>query len=136
MGIKPIAGLLDNPGQLDKNNIIIDDLVPDYLILDQIDYEYPSKNAYITFMTKGCTRTCPFCSVPKIEPTYREYVPTISKMKYIKDHFGEKCNLLLMDNNVLASPRFPEIIDEIKKWVFTRERNILLLMILKFIMLH
>ena len=62
VGIKPNAGLLDQPGQLD-NNIIIDDLVPDYLILDQIDYDYPSKNAYITFMTKGCTRTCSFYEV-------------------------------------------------------------------------
>ena len=69
-------------------------------------------------MTKGCTRTCSFCSVPKIEPTYREYVPTISKMEYIKQNFGEKRNLLLMDNNVLASPRFPQIIDEIKEMGF------------------
>ena len=118
VGIKPNDGLLDKPGQLDDNQIIIDDLVPDYLILDQIEYDYPSKNAYITFMTKGCTRTCSFCSVPKIEPTYREYVPTIAKMEYIKDNFGEKCNLLLMDNNVLASPKFPQIIDEIKEMGF------------------
>ena len=29
VGIEPIAGLLDKPGQLDDNDIIIDDLVPD-----------------------------------------------------------------------------------------------------------
>ena len=118
-GIKPIAGLLDQPKMLDANNsIVIDDLTPDYLILDQIDYEYPAKDSYITFMTKGCTRTCSFCSVPKIEPTYRDYVPTISKMEQIKDYYGEKVNLLLMDNNVLASPKFSTIIDEIKEMGF------------------
>lgn len=124
-GIKPIDGLLDQPKILDSNNdIVIDDLTPDYLILDQIDYEYPAKESYITFMTKGCTRTCAFCSVPKIEPTYRDYVPTISKMEQIKNFYGEKVNLLLMDNNVLASPKFPTIIDEIKEMGFINGASI------------
>ena len=120
-GVKPISGLLDSPGQFDQNDIIIDDLPPDYLMLDQIDYEYPAKDSYITFMTKGCTRTCSFCSVPKIEPSYREYVPTQSKIDYISRSFGRKKNLLLMDNNVLASPSFPKIIDEILSMGFTKD---------------
>jgi hypothetical protein len=118
--IKPIDGLLDKPGMLDENDIIIDDLTPDYLILDHVEYDYPAKDSYITFMTKGCTRTCSFCSVPKIEPNYREYVPTISKIKQIQKLYGEKTNLLLMDNNVLASPKFHKIIDEIKEMGFIK----------------
>jgi hypothetical protein len=121
-GIKPMTGLLDKPGILDKTRkakkIIIDNLALDYSILDEIDYVYPTKSAYFTFMTKGCTRKCAFCSVPKLEPTYKPKIETIDKFNEIKTHFGEQQNLLLMDNNVLASPNFPEIIQEIKDMGF------------------
>lgn len=119
-GIRPLKGLLDKPGQLDKNGFIIDDMPLDYSILEEIDYKYPTGSAYFTFMTKGCTRTCAFCSVPKLEPTYREKVPTIDKFEIIKKQFGEQQHLLLMDNNVLASPKFPEIIQEIKDMGFAK----------------
>ncbi len=122
-GIKPTQGLLDVPGVLDpKNrkakNIVIDDLPLDYSILDEIDYEYPTQSAYFTFMTKGCTRKCAFCSVPVLEPTYKPKIETLDKFGEIKRRFGDQQNLLLMDNNVLASPRFSEIIDEIKAMGF------------------
>lgn len=122
-GIKTHQGLLDKPGILDPENpkaqeIIIDDLPLDYSILDEIDYEYPTRSAYFTFMTKGCTRKCAFCSVPILEPTYKPKIDTADKFFSIKKKFGEQQNLLLMDNNVLASPRFLEIIDEIKEMGF------------------
>lgn len=117
-GIKPVAGLLDKPGILDDNDYIIDDMPLDYSILDEIDYKYPTGSAYFTFMTKGCTRTCSFCAVPKLEPTYRAKVPTQEKFNQIKELYGEQQNLLLMDNNVLASPKFPEVIQEIKDMGF------------------
>jgi len=121
-GIKPITGLLDQPGVLDNTvkarKLIIDNLPLDYSILDEIDYKYPTDSAYFTFMTKGCTRKCAFCSVPKLEPTYKPKIETIDKFLEIKTHFGEQRNLLLMDNNVLASPKFPEIIQEIKEMGF------------------
>lgn len=120
-GIKPLVGLLDKPGILDDNDIVVDDLPLDYSILDEIDYQYPTGSAYFTFMTKGCTRTCSFCSVPKLEPTYKEKIPTIDKFVEIKKLYGEQRNLLLMDNNVLASPKFPEIIQEIKEMGFTKD---------------
>ena len=123
-GIRPITGLLDQPGLLDKSgrgkNIIIDNLPLDYSILDEIDYKYPTDSAYFTFMTKGCTRKCSFCSVPKLEPTYKPKIETIEKFKEIKKTFGEQRNLLLMDNNVLASPFFSEIVQEIKDMGFEK----------------
>jgi hypothetical protein len=122
-GIKPMKGLLDKPGMLDPENpgaksIVIDNLPLDYSILDEIDYEYPTRSAYFTFMTKGCTRKCAFCSVPILEPTYKPKIETIDKFMDIKERFGDQQNLLLMDNNVLASPKFLEIIDEIKAMGF------------------
>lgn len=120
-GIKPHQGLLDKAGILDKGDkTIIDNLPLDYSILDEIDYEYPTQSAYFTFMTKGCTRKCAFCSVPILEPTYKPKIETFDKFHAIKKLFGEQQNLLLMDNNVLASPNFPEIVQEIKDMGFYR----------------
>lgn len=124
-GIKPHQGLLDRPGMLDPNikeakRIIIDNLPLDYSILDEIDYRYPTESAYFTFMTKGCTRKCAFCSVPILEPTYKPKIETKGKFDEIKELYGEQQNLLLMDNNVLASPNFPEIIHEIKEMGFKK----------------
>lgn len=122
-GIKPVQGLLDKAGMLDPGNpiakdIVIDNLPLDYSILDEIDYEYPTRSAYFTFMTKGCTRKCAFCSVPILEPSYKPKIETFDKFMEIKERFGEQQNLLLMDNNVLASPKFLEIIEEIKSMGF------------------
>lgn len=122
-GIKPHNGLLDKPGLLDPDlpaakSLIVDNLPLDYSILDEISYEYPTGSAYFTFMTKGCTRKCAFCSVPILEPTYKPKIDTIDKFAEINEIYGEQQHLLLMDNNVLASPKFPEIVQEIKEMGF------------------
>ncbi|MCI5191069.1 MAG: hypothetical protein D3905_15035, partial [Candidatus Electrothrix sp. AS4_5] len=59
-----ITGLLDKPGMLDDNNIIIDVITPDYSILETINYHYSLDTGYLTYTTKGCTRNCTFCAVP------------------------------------------------------------------------
>ncbi|MCW3070313.1 MAG: hypothetical protein JWO44_203 [Bacteroidetes bacterium] len=121
-GIKPHTGLLDKPGSLDiGNDLIIDELPLDYSILYEIDYQYPTQSAYFTYMTKGCTRKCAFCSVPKLEPTYKNKIESIDKFMEVKERFGDQRNLMLMDNNVLASPKFPEIISEIKAMGFHKD---------------
>lgn len=121
-GIQPICGLLDKPGILDDNNsIIIDELPLDYSILEEIDYTYPSSNAYIAYMTRGCPRKCPFCAVPRIEPKYKEYISLEKNIQIETKRFGPRKDLLLMDNNVLASRQFNRIIDEIKKCGFGKE---------------
>jgi hypothetical protein len=113
-GIKPIKGLLNKPGMLDKDNDIIVDTLPlDYSILDEIDYKYPEYDAYYGYMTRGCFRNCPFCAVTTLEPKYCEYVSLKDKIEETKANYGDKKNLLLLDNNVLYSARFPEIIQEI-----------------------
>ncbi len=120
-GIKPIVGLLDRKGMLDKNSsLIIDELPLDYSILDEINYKYPASNAYFAFMTKGCKRKCKFCSVPKIEPIYKPKISHKNNFELIREQFGEQKDLLLMDNNILASQNFEEIIKEIKYLGFTK----------------
>ena len=120
-GITPNSGLLDKPGILDiDNEIIVDTLPLDYSILDEIDYKYPENEAYYGYMTRGCIRKCSFCAVPTLEPRYNEFLPITKYIDQTKLNFGEKRNLLLLDNNVLASPRFSEIIEEIKQAGFIK----------------
>ncbi|MBE8952367.1 MAG: hypothetical protein SR1Q7_04390 [Quinella sp. 1Q7] len=114
-GIKPHIGLLDKPDDLGKtDDVIIDTLPPDYSILDEIDYKYPVADAYITYTTRGCIRKCSFCAVSKLEPVYKSHVKIFDQLQRTAKRFGAKRNLLLMDNNVLASEKFDEVIDEIK----------------------
>ena len=114
-GIRPHKGLLDNPGDLDEGDTtIIDELPLDYSILDEIDYAYPANDAYFAYMTRGCVRKCKFCAVPTLEPKYCSYIGVKDKIAEVDKKFGPKRDLLLMDNNVLASKRFADIIDEIK----------------------
>jgi len=120
-GIKPWVGLLNQPGVLDNNEIIIDNLPLDYSILEEIDYIYPESNGYYGYMTRGCINKCSFCLVPTIEPEYNGYIGIKDQIEYVKNRFGEKRNLLLLDNNVLASEKFNEIIDEIKASGFNKK---------------
>lgn len=91
----------------------IEDQVPDYSILDQVDYHYPVYDAYFTYASRGCIRKCKFCGVPKLEGGMREMGPLGNVVNGVKELYGEKKDLILMDNNVVASERFNEIIDEI-----------------------
>jgi len=120
-GIRPHVGTLDTPGELDAgNNMIIDTLPLDYSILEEIDYEYPASNAYFAYMTRGCVNKCAFCAVPKLEPVYKEFLPVSEQIKIAEEQFGAKRDLLLMDNNVLASCRYNDIIEDIKAAGFSK----------------
>ncbi len=119
-GIMPHKGLLDKAGIFDRNVIIIDELHLDYSILDEIDYKYPENNAYYGYMTRGCIRKCSFCAVWKIEPKFNPYISLKEKIEQIKKEYGDQRKLLLLDNNVLASKKFPQIIEEIKESGFVK----------------
>ncbi len=92
----------------------IEDEIPDYSILDQIDYKYPVNDAYFTYASRGCIRKCSFCGVPKLEGALRDTVSITSVVRGIESLYGPKKDLTLMDNNVVAAPRFREIIAEIR----------------------
>ncbi|TRL37181.1 radical SAM protein [Methylosinus sporium] len=127
-GVRFIKGLLSDPPaialQLDEfseelyaEDIYgrpIEDLVPDYSILDQIDYKYPVRDAYFAYTSRGCIRKCHFCGVPDLEGRQRDTESLTALVNAIDAQFGPKKDLILMDNNVVASPRFKEIIAEIR----------------------
>jgi len=118
-GIKPICGLLNMPGMLDDDSDdIIDELSLDYSILEEIDYQYPSSNAYLAYTTRGCPRKCEFCAVSRLEPEYKDYIGLKEQILQATERFGAQKDLLLLDNNVFASKYFDKIIEEIKECGF------------------
>lgn len=117
-GITIRTGLLDKEKMLGDESIPVDLLTPDYDIIDKeknkyLDYEYEVQNAYITSTTKGCIRKCPFCAVKTLEPNYENYIDIKSQIKEINEKYGEKRNLMLMDNNILASPCLEKIVNDL-----------------------
>lgn len=119
--IRPFTGIMNRPGLIDADDEqIIDTLPLDYSILEEIDFRYDSNNAYYGSTSKGCIRHCAFCAVPKLEPLYENFTPMLPRIKRVNEIYGSQRDLLLMDNNVLASSRFDEIIEDIIACGFER----------------
>lgn len=126
-GVRFIRGLLDQAPAIslqlddfdeelysdDTTGKPIEDYVPDYRILEQITYQYPVRDAYFTYASRGCIRKCSFCGVPKLEGGLREAESISAVVRGVERLYGPKKDLILMDNNVVASTRFREIIAEI-----------------------
>lgn len=121
--VKNNTGLLNRKGTLGlEHEECIDTMTLDYGILDDIadQYVYPAHDAYFTYMTRGCGMKCQFCAVQTLEPEYIPFISITESIRRVDEQFGPKKDLLLMDNNVLRSPHFDEIIDEIKSLGFQK----------------
>lgn len=121
-GIKPYKGCLDTNSILgdDGVDLNIDDLSLDYSIIHEIDYEYPEQGSFYGYTTRGCKNRCPFCAVPILEPTFKDYLPLAPRLEETRALFGDQHHLLLLDNNVFASNQYTRIIDEIKACGFQK----------------
>ena len=97
----------------------IEDHIPDYSILSQVAYKYAVHDAYLAYATRGCVRTCSFCGVPKLEGMQYDTPSLTAIVEGIEKLYGPKKDLVLMDNNFVASPRWREIIAEIRDLGFT-----------------
>lgn len=80
----------------------IDRLQPDYSIYPQVD-----KRTSYGFLTRGCPNKCKWCVVPKKEGGIRPY------MDVEEIAIEGRTNLILMDNNILASDYGLEQIEKI-----------------------
>ena len=132
-GVRFIKGLLDGPpasalalsrengdfGSDDFGGTPIEEMVPNYSILDQVDYHYSVYDAYFGYASRGCVRKCAFCGVPKLEGAQREMPPLAKLVNGVDRMYGPKKDLVLMDNNVAASARYKEVIAEIRDLGFT-----------------
>ena len=137
-GIRFINGLLNKPPAKsllldefaeefysdDITSTPIEELIPDYSILEQIEYEYPVRDAYFVYASRGCVRKCSFCGVPKLEGDFWDTESITYIVKGIEKKYGSKKDLIFMDNNVVASPRFKEIIAEIRDLGFEKNAKL------------
>lgn len=98
----------------DRHGTPIEDLVPDYSILGQVSYHYPVHDAYFAYASRGCVRKCHFCGVPKLEGEQRDAQSITALVKAIDERHGVKRDLMLMDNNIVASENYKNIIAEIR----------------------
>ena len=132
-GVRFIKGLLDAApavslalsaddydfGADDLSGVPIEELVPDYGVLEHIDYVYPVHDAYFGYASRGCVRSCSFCGVPQLEGAQREMPPISNLVEGVRKRYGDKKDLVLMDNNITASARYKEVIAEIRDLGFT-----------------
>ena len=126
-GVRFIKGILDGPpaaalqlseeefefGAKDTLGTPIEELVPDYSILEHVNYRYPVNDAYFGYASRGCVRKCSFCGVPQLEGPQRDMPPLANWVNEVKERYGEKKDLVLMDNNITAAPKYQEVIAEI-----------------------
>lgn len=80
----------------------VEDILPDYSLV-------PNWNASIIFASRGCIRNCPFCSVKVLEP---EFKPKKSIKHLI---YPSHKKIILWDNNILASPYWEDIFQELEE---------------------
>ena len=127
-GVRFIAGLLDRAparslelsvaecefGAEDVTGVPIEERVPDYGILTDSRYVYPVNDAYFGYASRGCVRRCHFCGVPQLEGRQREAPPLANLVEGVTARYGEKKDMILMDNNITASARYKEVMAEIR----------------------
>lgn len=101
----------------------IDALPLDYSILDEIAYDYPAGDNYISYTTRGCPNHCSFCAVPILEPNYLFTNNIREQIQNVNQQFGEKRNLLLLDNNIfnLSVNELQELVADLQAIGFTHQ---------------
>jgi len=80
--------------------------LPSYDLLETVD-KWKNWKKSIVFTSRGCIRKCPFCVVPKLEGKIRPVIDDISKFIY-----PGHTEIVLWDNNFLASPNWKKILDQ------------------------
>ena len=98
-----LTGLLTDTEHLGFDDHVNVDILPlDYSILDDISYKYPAGENYFAYISRGCTNKCKFCAVPKLEPEFQLTNNIVHQINTAKEIYGERQNLLLLDNNILS----------------------------------
>ena len=112
--IRPVKGALRSPKQIGldgRENI--DLLLPDYSMLNDEKNLYAIHETFYAYTSRGCVNACKWCGVPKIEPDYIPYIDVKDMIYQMRDEYGDKPTLKLMDNNVLASPHLHKTVSDL-----------------------
>jgi hypothetical protein len=116
---RPIAGTIRSARMIGfDDDTDIDALLPDYDLIRPFADSYVVATAFLATATRGCANRCPFCTVSRIEPDCREYVPIRSQVLDFERSLGAKRDLLMLDNNILASRHLSRIVMDIAELGF------------------
>lgn len=115
-----IKGPLDKPNMLGLGELPVAEYIPDYGLLDSAKWRYKPEDAYFIRVSKGCIRRCQFCAVPVLEPSFGYLQGVKQQVETIRERYGERQDLILLDNNILALECLPQIIQEIKEQGFQK----------------
>ncbi|MGA2797773.1 MAG: radical SAM protein [Thermoguttaceae bacterium] len=111
---------MDRKGKIGSNIPSFEGIVPDYEILDTVAWQYKPEDSYFCRTTKGCARKCPFCAVWQLERRFLRNEDWRKELREVRNKFGERQHLVLLDNNVLAHGDIEEIIGEIRREGFEK----------------
>jgi hypothetical protein len=110
--IYPVAGILNSPARIGlEGDVDIDLLPPDYDLVDKSIYAV--NDTYYAYTTRGCVNACSWCGVPCVEPDFVPYIDIKPMIRAMRDRYGDKAKLKLMDNNVLASQHLERIVQDL-----------------------
>lgn len=124
-GVMPVHGPLLSARQVgDESDTCIDQLVPDYSILAQTTHRYRYGTSFLGRTTRGCIRACRFCAVRELEPEACDYLDIRPIVEGIRKQIGDQPELVLLDNNVLASTKLKRIVDDIVSLGFERDAKL------------
>jgi len=121
--ISILTGLLTDSRMIGFDDTVnIDRLPLDYSVLDDVSFKYPAGDNYFAYISRGCTNKCRFCAVPILEPNFCITNNIINQISNIKERFGEKQNLLLLDNNILSfdPAQLQQIVNDIRSLGFNK----------------
>lgn len=116
-----VRGPLNRANMIARGVPAIDTIVPDYSLIAGSKYDYQPSNSFFARTTQGCIRKCSFCAVCKIEPRFYHIRGWWKRIDEAVDRYGERRNLVLLDNNVLAArSHLPQIIGKVASLGFQR----------------
>lgn len=123
-GIKHLLlGQITNSSMLGyDDNVNVDILPLDYDILDDISYEYGVENNFFAYATRGCPRKCEFCGVKTLEPKFMTTNHLKNQITFVRNRFGDKRNIMMMDNNILCSAQLSQICKDLIELGFEKDR--------------
>lgn len=123
-GVKHLLlGQITDSGMLGyDDNVNVDILPLDYDILDDVSYEYGVENNFFAYATRGCPRKCEFCGVKTLEPKFMTTNHLKNQITFVRERFGDKRNIMMMDNNVLCSTQLSQICRDLVELGFEKDR--------------
>jgi len=86
-----------------------EDLMPDY---DLVPEWHRNRRASVLFSSRGCIRSCGFCSVPKLEGKPFMVRPT-TRIKHLVHPDHQR--IILWDNNILGETHWRQVFGELKE---------------------